>query len=152
MKENFLDTAEQILRFKSHRDLLVRKMVITMIPSLAAYDTQTFTEHFLHKAMGHLLTQLEKPNERSFGRSHSTASRWLPHFLLNSFHRNRTHCNCCWKRHEAISRFYHGANQIGIAKSRVGILFVWHVSYLNAITVGVRTHLRRSLFSNVLAC
>ncbi|PPQ67890.1 hypothetical protein CVT26_007090, partial [Gymnopilus dilepis] len=66
MKENFLDTADQILRFKSHRDLLVRKMVITMIPSLAAYDTQTFTEHFLHKAMAHLLTQLERPNERSF--------------------------------------------------------------------------------------
>ncbi|RDB15759.1 Serine/threonine-protein kinase tor2, partial [Hypsizygus marmoreus] len=66
MRETFLDTAEQILRFKSHRDLLVRKMVITMIPSLAAYDTQTFTEHFLHKAMAHLLTQLEKPNERAF--------------------------------------------------------------------------------------
>ncbi|KAF9006075.1 phosphatidylinositol 3-kinase [Cyathus striatus] len=66
MKENFLDTADQILRFKSHRDLLVRKMVITMIPSLAAYDTQTFIEHYLHKAMAHLLTQLEKPNERSY--------------------------------------------------------------------------------------
>ncbi|KAJ8079507.1 phosphatidylinositol kinase- protein kinase tor1 [Marasmius tenuissimus] len=66
MRENFMDTAEQILRFKSHRDNLVRKMVITMIPSLAAYDTQTFSEHFLHKAMGHLLTQLEKPTERSF--------------------------------------------------------------------------------------
>ncbi|KIK08874.1 hypothetical protein K443DRAFT_655406 [Laccaria amethystina LaAM-08-1] len=66
MKENFLDTAEQILRFKAHRDLLVRKMVITIIPTLAAYDTQTFTEHFLHKAMAHLLTQLDKPNERSW--------------------------------------------------------------------------------------
>lgn len=64
MKEMFLDTADQVLRFKSHRDHTVRKMVITMIPSLAAYDTQTFTEHFLHKAMGHLLTQLDKPNER----------------------------------------------------------------------------------------
>ena len=67
MKETFLDTAEQILRFKAHRELVVRKMVITMIPSLAAYDTQTFTEHFLHKSMAHLLTQLEKPAERSFG-------------------------------------------------------------------------------------
>jgi len=67
MKETFLDSGDQILRFKSHRDLQVRKMVITMIPSLAAYDTQTFTEHFLHKAMAHLLTQLEKPNERTFG-------------------------------------------------------------------------------------
>lgn len=42
-------------------------MVITLIPTLAAYDTQTFSEHYLHKSMGHLLTQLEKPNERSFG-------------------------------------------------------------------------------------
>lgn len=67
MKENFLDTAEQILRFKSHRDNLVRSMVIKLIPTLAAYDTQTFTEHFLHKAMAHLLTQIEKPNERNDG-------------------------------------------------------------------------------------
>jgi hypothetical protein len=67
MKENYLDIAEQILRYKSHRDPLIRKMVITMIPSLAAYDTQTFTEHFLHKAMGHLLTQLEKLAERNYG-------------------------------------------------------------------------------------
>ncbi|PFH51827.1 hypothetical protein AMATHDRAFT_58344 [Amanita thiersii Skay4041] len=66
MRESFLDTAEKILIFKSHRDTLVRKMVITMIPSLAAYDTQSFTEHFLHKAMGHLLTQLERPHERSY--------------------------------------------------------------------------------------
>ncbi len=69
MRENYLDIAEQILRFKSHRDPLIQKMVITMIPSLAAYDTQTFTEHFLHKAMGHLLTQLEKLNERNYGAS-----------------------------------------------------------------------------------
>ncbi|KAI0793741.1 atypical/PIKK/FRAP protein kinase [Fomes fomentarius] len=65
MKENFLDAAEQILSFKTHREPIVRKMVITLIPTLAVYDTQTFSEHFLHKAMAHLLTQLEKPNERS---------------------------------------------------------------------------------------
>ncbi|TFY65865.1 hypothetical protein EVG20_g5221 [Dentipellis fragilis] len=66
MKETFLDTAEQILRFRGHRDNLVRKMVITLIPTLAVYDTQTFSEHFLHKAMAHLLQQLDKPSERSF--------------------------------------------------------------------------------------
>jgi len=65
MKEDFLDSAEQILSFRTYRDSGVRKMVITMIPTLAVYDTQTFSEHHLHKAMGHLLTQLEKPNERS---------------------------------------------------------------------------------------
>ena len=68
MKENFLDAAEQLLSFKTHRDPHVRKMVITLIPTLAVYDTQTFSEHHLHKAMGHLLTQLEKPAERSVGR------------------------------------------------------------------------------------
>ena len=71
MKEDFLDSAEQILSFRQHRDGLVRRMVITLIPTLAVYDTQTFSEHYLHKAMGHLLTQLEKPNERSFGASQS---------------------------------------------------------------------------------
>ncbi|THH30677.1 hypothetical protein EUX98_g3507 [Antrodiella citrinella] len=65
MKENFLDAAEQLLVFKAHRDSNVRKMVITLIPTLAVYDTQTFSEHYLHKAMGHLLSQLEKPTERS---------------------------------------------------------------------------------------
>jgi FKBP12-rapamycin complex-associated protein len=70
MKENFTDSAENILRFKTHRDNLVRKMVITLIPVLAQYDTQTFTEHFLHKAMGHLLQQLEKSNERHYGELH----------------------------------------------------------------------------------
>ncbi|KAH9940814.1 atypical/PIKK/FRAP protein kinase [Epithele typhae] len=65
MKETFLDASEQILSFKTHREPVVRKMVITLIPTLAVYDTQTFSEHFLHKAMPHLLVQLEKSNERS---------------------------------------------------------------------------------------
>lgn len=68
MRETYFDTAEQILRFKAHRDSLVRKMVITLIPSLAAYDDRTFTQHFLHKAMAHLSTQLDKQNERYFGK------------------------------------------------------------------------------------
>ncbi|KAI0091642.1 phosphatidylinositol 3-kinase [Irpex rosettiformis] len=66
MRDTFLDAAEQILNYKTHRDAHVRKMVITLIPTLAAYDTQTFAEHHLHKAMAHLLSMLEKPVERSF--------------------------------------------------------------------------------------
>ena len=65
MKENFLDAAEQILYFKAHRDQSVRKMVITLIPTLAVYDTSAFTEHFLYKSMAHLRTQLETPSERN---------------------------------------------------------------------------------------
>ena len=67
MKETFIETAENILRYKDHKDALVRRSVITIIPTLATYDTQTFIEHFLHKAMGHLLPQLKKQSERTIG-------------------------------------------------------------------------------------
>ncbi|KAH9072320.1 atypical/PIKK/FRAP protein kinase [Lactarius deliciosus] len=66
MRENFMDTAESILRFRTSRDPFVRKMVITLIPTLAVYDTQTFSEHFLHKAMDHFLTLLGKSSDREF--------------------------------------------------------------------------------------
>ena len=67
MKEVYVDTAEAILRLRSHRVQLIRKTVIALIPTLAVYDTQNFTEMFMHKAMAHLLEQLQKPNERSYG-------------------------------------------------------------------------------------
>lgn len=70
MKETFGDAAETILRFRTHRDALVRKTVIALVPTLALYDTQSFSEHYMHKAMGHLLEQLQKPSERSFGKSY----------------------------------------------------------------------------------
>jgi len=91
-----MDTADQILRFRSHRDILVRKMVITMIPSLAAYDTQTFSEHFLHKAMAHLLQQLDKPNERSYGMSGDIIILTLD-LTSYSFHLHWSHRGSRWK-------------------------------------------------------
>ncbi|KAF4581337.1 phosphatidylinositol kinase- protein kinase tor1 [Pleurotus pulmonarius] len=66
MDSELIDVGETILRFKAHKDNLVRKTVITLIPTLASYGTAAFIEHFLHKAMGHLLTQLDKPSERHF--------------------------------------------------------------------------------------
>ena len=65
MKEAYVETAETILKLRMHRDTLVRKTIITLIPTLALYDTQTFSDSFMHKAMGHLLEQLSKPTERS---------------------------------------------------------------------------------------
>ncbi|KDQ22311.1 hypothetical protein PLEOSDRAFT_1051426 [Pleurotus ostreatus PC15] len=66
MDSELMDVGETILRFKAHKDNLVRKTVITLIPTLASYGTAAFIEHFLHKAVGHLLTQLDKPSERHF--------------------------------------------------------------------------------------
>ena len=68
MKDSYSDTAEMILRHRNHRDQLIRKTVVTLIPVLAAYDSQQFSENFLHRAMGHLLEQLMKPTERSSGK------------------------------------------------------------------------------------
>lgn len=75
MKDQYMDAAGRVLFFKNHRDGVVRKMVITLIPTLAAYDTQTFVEHYLHHSMAHLLSQLEKPAERSYGERMSDSGR-----------------------------------------------------------------------------
>lgn len=67
MRDTYADTADTILKFKTHRDPMVRKTVIALIPTLAIYDTQSFSEHFMHKTMAHLLEQLQKPSERAPG-------------------------------------------------------------------------------------
>ena len=51
MKKNSSDTTEQLLQFKAHHNLCVRKIVVTLVPTFAVYNTQTFTEHHLHNAM-----------------------------------------------------------------------------------------------------
>lgn len=67
MKDSYFETAEMILRHRNHRDPLIRKAVVSLIPALAEYDSQKFSDNFLHRAMGHLLEQLMKPTERSSG-------------------------------------------------------------------------------------
>ncbi|KAJ6515088.1 phosphatidylinositol 3-kinase [Mycena vitilis] len=64
MKDAFSLTAETVLRFRSHRDTLIRKLVMTLIPVLASYDTQTFCDLYLKKSMAHLASVLDKPNDR----------------------------------------------------------------------------------------
>ncbi|KAI9435150.1 armadillo-type protein [Lactarius indigo] len=66
MCENFMDMTESILHFGTSRDPFIRKTVVALIPTLAVYDPQTFSEHFLHEAMGYLLTFLGESNDREF--------------------------------------------------------------------------------------
>ncbi|KAJ7580147.1 phosphatidylinositol 3-kinase [Mycena floridula] len=66
MKQTFLDTGDKLLKFRHHRDGLVRRMVMTLIPTLAAYDVQIFSRHFLKISMSYLLSQLEKPAEYTY--------------------------------------------------------------------------------------
>lgn len=74
MRDSYNDTATKVLALKNHRDPPVRRMVITLIPTLAAYDRQTFTEYLIHPAIAYLIATLEKPQERSFGKSYQPAA------------------------------------------------------------------------------
>ena len=80
MRDYFHDTVEAIFRYKAHRDTLIRRTVIALIPTFALYDNQSFSEHFLHRAMAHLLSQLDKPSERTIG-MHSSVSQTSSHML-----------------------------------------------------------------------
>ncbi|KAJ7667024.1 phosphatidylinositol 3-kinase [Mycena rosella] len=66
MREGYAETADAILAFKANRDPAVRRMVVAMVPTLASYNTPAFKELVLHKAMGHLLGQLDKVHERDY--------------------------------------------------------------------------------------
>jgi serine/threonine-protein kinase mTOR len=49
------------------QDLAVRKAVTGLLPFCARYDPIKFRDHFLHKVMGWLLSQMQKPAEKQFG-------------------------------------------------------------------------------------
>ena len=58
---------EEIYKYRSNRDILVRQTVVSLIPTLAAADAQLFKKEFMHKCMNLLQTMLDKPAERSRG-------------------------------------------------------------------------------------
>ena len=69
MKEYYKPTCELILKYKDHREPLIRRTVITLIPAMGTYDQTVFEEVFLHRSMAHLQGQLSKPGERDAGKS-----------------------------------------------------------------------------------
>ncbi|KAJ7758626.1 phosphatidylinositol 3-kinase [Mycena metata] len=66
MRDGFAEAAESILAFRANRDAAVRRIVVSMIPTLASFNTPLFKELVLHKAMAHLLSLLEKSGERDY--------------------------------------------------------------------------------------
>lgn len=61
----YQDLCEIVLRYKEHRDLLIRKTVMLMIPDLAKLDMPEFVNSFFYPSMAYLLLQLKKEKERS---------------------------------------------------------------------------------------
>ena len=65
MHEHYRDVCEVVMRFKDHRDHLIRRLVISLIPNLASYNPVDFVQFYLHKCMMHLQAQLKKDRDRS---------------------------------------------------------------------------------------
>ncbi|BGP15830.1 hypothetical protein JCM10213_005686 [Rhodosporidiobolus nylandii] len=65
MSDRYTDSCDQILSFKDHRDPLVRRAVVELIPTLASYNHAEFTTHYLHKTMLYLLGQLKNNRDRT---------------------------------------------------------------------------------------
>jgi len=68
MTDYYGDTFEKIFNHRTHKDLAVRKTVISILPTCALYNPARFTEHFLFRSMSWLLQQMNKPGERTQGK------------------------------------------------------------------------------------
>ncbi|GJN89148.1 hypothetical protein Rhopal_002122-T1 [Rhodotorula paludigena] len=65
MADRYTEVCDQILSFKDHRDPLVRRAVVELIPTLASYNHADFTTQYLHKTMVYLLGQLKNNRDRT---------------------------------------------------------------------------------------
>lgn len=62
MKKLYHEVTDQVMELRDHKDALVRRTVIEIIPSFAAYNPGEFTRSYLGSAMNHLIAQLNTKN------------------------------------------------------------------------------------------
>jgi FKBP12-rapamycin complex-associated protein len=67
MQPFYKDACELTLRYRDSKEISVRKTVVSLIPSMATYDSDEFESLYLHRSMGVLLTALSKPTDRDTG-------------------------------------------------------------------------------------
>ncbi|KAI7879884.1 FAT-domain-containing protein [Lichtheimia hyalospora FSU 10163] len=64
MTDNYQKVCDSTLDRMNHRDHLIRKTVVSMIPTLAAFDPDTFAHEYLNRCMHHLLGLLRKDRDK----------------------------------------------------------------------------------------
>jgi FKBP12-rapamycin complex-associated protein len=69
MAEYYKSICELTLKYRDSKEVVVRKAVITLIPSMATYDSDEFEVHYLHRSMAYLLQALGKATDRDIGES-----------------------------------------------------------------------------------
>ena len=65
MNEHYREACEIVMRYKDHRELLIRRQVVALIPILASYAPLEFVNSYLHKFMVHLQGQLKTEKDRN---------------------------------------------------------------------------------------
>ncbi len=65
MRDHYREACEITLRLKDHREPRIRALVVIVIPILAGYAPELFTQSYLHKFMIFLQGQLKKDKERN---------------------------------------------------------------------------------------
>lgn len=68
MHEHYDETCEIVYKHKDHREPIIRKQVVTLIPILADYSPIEFSQSWLHRFMAFLSTMLnvEKTRNEAF--------------------------------------------------------------------------------------
>ena len=67
IQDYFRAICDETLRFRDHKELVIRKAVIALIPIMATYDSETFQQHYLHRCVQYLTACLSKPTDRDIG-------------------------------------------------------------------------------------
>lgn len=65
MHEKYTDVSEIILSYKDYKEGLIKRTVISLIPTLASYNSEKFVVLYLYKCMHYLLGQLKKNRDRT---------------------------------------------------------------------------------------
>lgn len=60
----YKEACDLVMRYKDHRDSLVRKEVINIIPILASYSPADFTSSYLHQCMLHLQGLIKRDKDK----------------------------------------------------------------------------------------
>jgi FKBP12-rapamycin complex-associated protein len=62
--QKYRESADHVLKYKDHRDTLVRREVVLIIPILASYSPTEFAAKYLHQCMLHLQGLIRKDRDR----------------------------------------------------------------------------------------
>lgn len=65
MQDHYPEACEIVFRHKDHRDVTIRKTVVSLVPQLANYSPTDFSHIYLHKFMVYLSGMLKKDKERN---------------------------------------------------------------------------------------